>query len=443
MNLQNEIKQYVEEKYPRLGINKKREISRLLFEISRREKNSYKEIIENEEPLKFPKLKKSLVARRFPEVHQAGGKIEPYLPELNIDENYALKINETKNIYPENIYYEKSVSSGWMLEKVKKYFPESNYKEIKLLKDYIKENSFDIKTYNNRRNNLFIANENYDFFKKCPCTSGCVSCGYHILNIGFGCPYECTYCYLQEYSNSPGIILPANIDKYFEVFKKYTGKHIRIGTGEFTDSLALDHITGFSTQIIEFLRNYPEIVFEIKTKSNNIENIIKTEPAGNIVIAWSLNPQKFIEQNEFYSTTFAQRIEAAKKCIEAGYNVAFHFDPVVHYEGWDKEYKEVVDYIFDNISSKHVKWISIGTFRFPRSLKKVIENRFPQNTILNGELIIGFDGKLRYPPKTRTDIYKKMIEWIKSRTNDTFLYLCMEQKDIWEECNLSTQWRWK
>ncbi len=199
----------------------------------------------------------------------------------------------------------------------------------------------------------------------------------------------------------------------------------------------------FSPMIINFFRKYPEIIFEFKTKSNNVENIIKTAPAQNVVIAWSLNPQSFIDKNEFYSASLFQRIEAAKKCVEAGYKVAFHFDPVVCYEGWDKEYHEVIDILFDNIKAEYIKWISLGTFRFSRNLKKIIENRFSESEILDGELVIGFDGKLRYSDSVRINIYKNMISWIKNRTTCTFIYLCMENKNVWKECSLRAEWRWK
>jgi spore photoproduct lyase len=438
------IKEYIDTDFPKLGVNKKREIARLLYEISKRDNVPFEKIIEDIEadPLTFLSLKKELLSRRFPETSVVSPKMEPYLPDLSFDEKNTINIESKKELDPKNIYFEKEVASSDMVRRFKNAFPGASFKEITSLKDYIKSNDFDITTYNNRRNNFFITKENYDFFKKCPCTTGCVCCNYHIFNFGFGCPYECTYCYLQEYSNSPGIIVPANIESYLNIFKEYADKPIRIGTGEFTDSLALDHVTGFSKQIVAFLKDFPEIVFEFKTKSNNIDNIITAEPLPNVVISWSLNPQSFIDKNEFYSTSLAERINAAKKCVAAGYNVGFHFDPVVYYAGWDKEYKEVIDKIFDNIDGKHVKWISIGTFRFPRNLKKVIENRFPDNTILDGELIIGFDGKLRYAESIRLNIYKNMIKWISDRTEDTFVYLCMEKKNIWKECGLSNQWRW-
>ena len=449
MTSPDKIKKFVVRYYPRLGVNKNREITRLLWEISKRENIDFKTIIPR--GLNFFNLKKKLLKRRFPEATSNNEKINPCLLDIKIDLDNKADIKKDSRFQPLNIYYEKSVAQSEILQKFKrnKIFHRSNFKEIPSLKIFIKQSCFSIKNYNKRRDNLFIINEKYDFFKRCPCSTKCVCCGYYIFNIGFGCPYECTYCYLQEYTNSPGIIIPANLNNYFDVLNRWTKKPIRIGTGEWTDSLALDCITEFSPQLIEFFRCHPMITLELKTKSDNIENIIKTEPVDNVVISWSLNPQKFIEKNEFYTSDLKSRLSAAEKCVDAGYDVAFHFDPIVPYSGWENDYREVIDHLFDNIDGDRIRWISLGTFRFSRKLKKIIENRFPFSDILDGELMVGFDGKLRYSEKKRTEIYKKMIEWIKKRSRRPFLYLCMENKKVWgkkdtiDSVPLSSDWRWQ
>lgn len=442
MNSPDEIKKYVDKRFSRLGVNKKREITRLLYEISKRDGVPFHDIAAGLEECSFLKIKKKLLEKRFPMAASVREKINPYLPGLSICPEHRMYIDEPE-LYPENIYFDKASSGSGILDNLKKQFPDSMFTEIISLKEYVKAHQFSVKTYNLRRKNFFVVKEGFDFFKKCPCTKGCVCCGYYIFNLGFGCPYECTYCYLQEYTNIPGIIIPSNLEEYFEAFKKTGKDFMRIGTGEFADSLALDNITGFSSEIIDFFRKYPKIIFEFKTKSSNVENIIKTKPAENVVIAWSLNPQSFIDRNEFYSAALSERIEAAKKCADAGYKIAFHFDPVVCYEEWKKEYKEVVDLIFDSINGENIKWISLGTFRFHRNLKKIIENRFPENRILDGELIIGFDGKLRYTDRIRIEIYKNMINWITNRSPRSFIYLCMESKRVWKECGISPGWRWR
>jgi len=447
----NGIKKYVNFSFSRFGVNKKREIVRLTYEIAKREKISFSSVLKNLKGKDFVSIKEILLHRRFPDSYTKEYPARFYLPKLEI--NPANKVNLVRKplgfsngvkisrpaLYPKNIYIEDMAKDSYMACRLKELFPAANFKQINSLKDYLKCKSFSLKDYNQRQDNFFVIKERYDFLKKCPCTARAVSCGYNILNIGFGCVYECNYCFLQEYQNSPGIIIPANLDDFFLRLKKIK-KHSpgifgfrRIGSGEFTDSLSLDWITGFSCQIIDFFKKLPKMFFEFKTKSNNIQNILNSKPQKNIVISWSLNPKKVIAENEFYTATLQERISAAVACASAGFKVGFHFDPVIYYAGWQKDYEKTVNFTFDNIKENYIAWISLGTLRFKPSLKKIIENRFPENRILNEELVLGFDGKMRYPDYLRVEMYRDMLGWIRKRSKKPSVYLCMEEKKIWKQ----------
>ena len=289
---------------------------------------------------------------------------------------------------------------------------------------------------------VFITNEKYDFFKKCPCTKGAIGCGYNIFNLGFGCIFDCTYCYLQEYNNTPGLIFPANIDNFFEEFENYKKPKMRIGTGEFSDSLMLDHITEYSLSIIEFFNKHKDSLFEFKTKSSNIDNILKAKHSGNIVVSWSINPQKIIDKNEFFTASLSKRLESAAKCAERGYKIGFHFDPVIYFKGWEREYTNTIDLLFAKISPKDIAWISIGTFRFKPELKPIIENRFPDNEILDEELLPGYDNKLRYPYELRYDMYKFLLNIFNKHSKKLRIYLCMEESSIWKSLPNLTNSAW-
>ncbi|MFA7677565.1 MAG: hypothetical protein WCY34_05280, partial [Candidatus Omnitrophota bacterium] len=77
-------------------------------------------------------------------------------------------------------------------------------------------------------------------------------------------------------------------------------------------------------------------------------------------------------------------------------------------------------------------WISLGTLRGSRNLKTVSEMRFPKGKIFYGELFLGEDQKLRYPEFIRKEIYAKMLQWIRKYDKKTPVYLCMENRFVWE-----------
>jgi len=426
------VNSLIKSKFPFLKANKKQEITRLLYEISKKESVPPKNIARNIESKDFNKIKDSLLKRRFPYTHLNNELQRPYLPKIDLDCKSQANLKKTK-FYPKKIFIEKLARSSNLAHRFKKAFSEANVVEIKSLKDYLKKNkAFKTENYNKRRDTVFITNENYDFFKKCPCTKKAMRCGYHIFNLSFGCLFECTYCYLQEYTNTPGLIFPANIDRFFNEFSSYKKSGMRIGTGEFSDSLMLDNITEYSLPIVDFFKKHPDVKFEFKTKSTNIQNLLKINHAGNIVIAWSLNPQSIIDENEFFTPSLKERLRSAKLCADYGYKIAIHFDPVIYFKDWEKEYEKVIALLFNAVKPKDIAWISIGSFRFSPKVKPIIEKRFHSNNILDEELSPGFDNKLRYPRSIRYKIYESMIKMLSRHSKKLPIYLCMEDLSMWE-----------
>lgn len=431
----------------RFGPNKKQELLRLFYEISKIKNTSpsklLKKAIKDNEfqdaKQAFIYLKEYFLKERFPKAYKDKGNFKFYLPKINIDERFVVSGNKPRRFYPKRIFIEEEAKDYSLTKSILLFFPLARKISIKRIKDYteVHRRGSLIDDYNKRSENLFLIKERYDFLKPCPCSRGVVGCGYYILNLGFGCISECSYCFLQSYTNVSGIVIPVNIGDFLsalEKFLKNNKRNIRIGTGEFTDSLALDDLTGFSRVLIEFFSKVDNATLELKTKSSKIENILDLEHNRNTVISWSLNPQSLIDSDEWRSSIFKERLKAAQRCCEMGYLVGFHFDPIIYSAEWEVLYKEVVERLFEEIAPGNIAWISLGTFRFSPSLKTVIEQRFPESKILDQELVLDFDRKLRYTPKQKVDIYKKMYSWIKRYSNNKALvYLCMEPKEIWQE----------
>jgi spore photoproduct lyase len=433
----NQVKRYVRKTFPAFGVNKSREVIRLLYEISKREMLPVHKIVnsQNDNGMNFNDLKKTLLKRRYPKTFDQSELANLRLPELNIIKKNCMKIKNKFHYQPKRIFIEKGACGFEVTRKLRKCFPESQVKIIESYSDMLKGKRLGIRDYNKRKEDLFIVKERFHFFQSCPCSPGSVSCQYNLCNLGFGCPFECVYCFLQEYADNQGIVIPANIEDFFAEFKK-KNQDLRLGTGEFTDSLAFDHLTGFSARIVEFFEKHPQSIFEFKTKSANVGLLCKAKHAGNIVVGWSLNPQNVINKTEFYSADLQERLAAAQKSEQTGYWLAFHFDPIIFYSEWEKDYYALVENLFSKINPKHVAWISLGCLRMTGGLKQTIENRFPQTTILDEELIPGFDNKLRYSKKVRVMIYQRMKDWIEQFDKGIPLYLCMEEVSLYNDCGL-------
>ena len=433
----------------KLGVNKRNELLRLIYEIALRDGLSPDEVlqkahiaekIEEGKSSLFHRIKESLLEVRFPSMKK---KDDPHLVPLKISEPFRECSSWDFTLSPKKVFVEKEARRyEWTSEFLAK-FPNSEVIEVGDVKEALR--GFSAKEasiiYSERRKNVFIVKSKDAFIKICPCTKKAKRCGYWILNIGFGCPIDCSYCYLQLYSNAPAMVFPANIEEYYDYIKKFDRKvtgRTRIGTGEFTDSLAFDKYTGYSLSLIPFFRDMKNLVLELKTKVADIDNVLKEEPNSNVVISWSINTPRMASRYEKGASSVEERIEAARSACERGYKVGFHFDPVVYYDGWEEEYKDIVDALFKyDIIRKNTSWISLGTLRYTPGLKQAAEERFTDNLLFyKGEFFTGFDGKLRYPRELRVKMYKKVAEQVAAHDTRAWIYLCMEPEEVWKEALL-------
>jgi spore photoproduct lyase len=285
---------------------------------------------------------------------------------------------------------------------------------------------------------LLVARHRGDFLKKCPGSDGQVCCNYFVINFASNCPMECSYCYLQEYlATNPALKVFSNVgDLLFEADRLLTRHRkffFRIGTGEITDSLALDPYIGFCAEIVPFFAAQPNVLLELKTKSDRVEGLMGLDPKGRVVVSWSMNPQRVIDAEEHLTASFDERLSAARRCQAAGYKLGFHFDPMIEYAGWENDYQSMVEKIFSVVDPRGIAWISMGVLRNTPGLKRIMRERFPSSTILSGEQILCPDRKMRYFQALRVSMYRKMLGWIRSGSPTVFVYLCMESREVWEQ----------
>ncbi len=276
-----------------------------------------------------------------------------------------------------------------------------------------------------------------EFLKPCPGTKGYICCGYQILQVGTNCPLDCSYCILQAYFNQPSLRVFANLEDKLEPIGRLLDarpdKIFRIGTGEFTDSLALDPIMGWSDILLPFFSTRRNAILELKTKTDHIEGLLSSNYRDRIIASWSLNSPYIASREEHKAPAIKKRLQAAKRCQEEGFTVGFHFDPLIPHPGWKDGYKKTLELMDKYIDPKGIIWMSLGCLRYMPSLKPIIRKRHPGTHILDGEFVPGRDGKMRYFKPFRIDMYGFMRELLEKWHRDLGLYLCMESHEIWQK----------
>ncbi|MCI5168611.1 MAG: DNA photolyase, partial [Candidatus Electrothrix sp. GM3_4] len=242
----------------------------------------------------------------------------------------------------------------------------------------------------------------------------------------------------QAYLNNPWISFFVNIDDLFAeldaAFAADSQPFLRIGTGEFTDSLALDSLTRFSPLLVNYMRDKQNAVLELKSKSVVIDNLEGLDHGGRTLVAWSLNSPSIMEQEEIRAAGLEERLAAAVRCADWGYRLAFHFDPIIWHEGWEEGYRTTIRRLFEKVPADRIAWISLGALRYLPTLQSIAAERFPQSNFFYEEFVEGLDGKARYFRGQRVEMYKLIADEL-ARFADpaTCIYFCMESENIWQE----------
>ena len=340
---------------------------------------------------------------------------------------------------PETIFIDKSVADHPLTLKTLLQFPDTPVERNITVDEaiqIIQKTSSDV--FGAGKRNLVLTRFKGSFLKKCPGISpGMVCCNYYVVNLLKNCMYDCSYCFLQDFlQNNPLLVAYVNIedllDELEQTFAAHPDRTFRIGTGELTDSLALDQVIPFSQQLIPFFNQKKNAVLELKTKSNCVINLLNQNSADNVIVSWSLNPQIIIDQEEKGTPNLEQRLEAARLCANKGYKIGIHLDPIIIFPDWERAYHGMIEKIFEVLSPSQIEWVSLGSFRYRMSLKKIINERHNNTRLFTGEHISSKDGKHRYLRPLRNEAYKNLHSLLKNFSTDLNVYLCMETREIWE-----------
>ena len=334
------------------------------------------------------------------------------------------------------IIVDDKVADQDLVQRYKENNPKAEVVEIELT-DEKKEAMFQQEPTPAKRDILLTEKQGHTV-KQCPGTDRTYRCcNYHVINQTSNCPIDCTYCILQFYLNNPVTTVYANTEKLLtEVKDKIAtqpNRFFRIGTGELSDSLAFDSSSEYSKDVVEYFADLPNVLLELKTKSNKIDNLLDLDHKGHTVVSWSVNPQVIIDAEEHKAASLSERLTAMGKVQAAGYKIGLHFDPLLYHENWEQTYPDLIKQIFQVVDPKNVAWISIGSLRFPPEMKDKVLEKFPKSKIMFAELIRGMDGKMRYPKPLRLDMYRTVYNALREFGGEQlFIYFCMESAEIWE-----------
>jgi spore photoproduct lyase len=288
------------------------------------------------------------------------------------------------------------------------------------------------------RGTLILMRRRGSFIKEFTVPPGAPPCGERYIVTMLNCPYSCSYCYLRSYLDHRRIVIFTNIDELAsEVERVRTGgPGGRLTTGEMGDSLALDHLTGTTVDIMQLLSG-SGITLDVRTKSCTIDHLLDLPGRReNLVITWTLGPEAQITAEERGAASLAERIEAAGRAAGAGIAVGVRLDPIIpHYYNLDA-YREILDSLAAAVGNTGIARFELGVLRFPPGLWERVRADNPTGPLLRGEFFPDGGGKIRLYRPARVTLYRRLSHEIRRRFPEAHIELSMEDVTVWEDAGL-------
>ncbi|MFQ5349370.1 MAG: radical SAM protein [Thermoanaerobaculia bacterium] len=273
-----------------------------------------------------------------------------------------------------------------------------------------------------------------EVFGLCPAYSEqTVCCGLRTLDAVRGCSFGCSYCTIQTFYGEVAELEDGLAEKLAAI-ELDPDRLYHIGTGQASDSLIWGNRNGVLDALLGFARRNPNVVLELKTKSDNVRPLLdRSDLPANVVCSWSLNTETVIRNEEHGTASLERRLAAARRVVDHGSRVGFHFHPMVFYDGWREEYAAVAARLLDSFSTRDVLFVSMGAVTFIKPVVREIRRRGGETKILQMDLVADHNGKLTYPDETKIELFGLLFDCLGPWHDEVFFYLCMEAERIWEQ----------
>ena len=261
----------------------------------------------------------------------------------------------------------------------------------------------------------------------------------HFLELkwGWGCPYDCSFCYLKgtfRFYLEEGRVKPhykprGKIKTHVEAFLGLDLEPAILNTGELCDSLMDEgQANPFSKFIMPLFQGSKHKILFL-TKGTRVKQFLDhPEWRSNAVLSWSLNAAPAAERWEKLAPPVADRIKAAKEVFDADYEVRLRIDPMVPIENWLKHYSNLADEVFSNLFPER---ITLGSLRGLVSTRSSVKDK-SWLEYLSEKSSWG----LKPSHSTRLEMYRALTDYLRKEYGYENVGLCKETLKIWNDLGM-------
>lgn len=191
-----------------------------------------------------------------------------------------------------------------------------------------------------------------------------------------GCRAKCHYCYLQARTmGRQPMHFYVGIDSLFTELehckKAKETEELLFCTGELADSLADAKLYPIGALLASYFAEQVNVFLELRTKSCNVDSLLGIRHNKRTVVAFSISPHAFVKKYEPGTASLKERLLAARRCQDAGYDIALKFEPIFMGFRWKQSYEETINSIAACLNMEQIEHVSLGYLRWNAGLAEM------------------------------------------------------------------------
>ena len=252
------------------------------------------------------------------------------------------------------------------------------------------------------------------------------------LNLVDGCVFRCVYCGFGR-----TIIFSLDVERLVdgvdEQFRAYPAQRL-YKYSNMTDLPPFDPELDAIPPMVQRFSREDDRYLMLFTKSDNVDFLLDLDHGGRTIVSWSMSPDTQSRLIDKRTATMDERIEAMRKCRQAGYLVRARLSPIVPVRNWRQEYRGFFEKLFAVARPDVVTLELLGWFDYEDLEQLIPADMFDPDALAaaraSAEELRG-DMKGPFPEALHQEVYRFCIETVRELSPGTPVGVCHGSDELW------------
>jgi hypothetical protein len=261
----------------------------------------------------------------------------------------------------------------------------------------------------------------------------------HDLHTAWGCAHRCSYC-----QRGSVYVINLNVEEFVDkvgdlIDRNRWQKTFRYDVEQ--DVFAIEPEYGACELLVRDFARRDDQYLILFTKSANTDFLLPLEHNGHTMLLWTLSTHTVSRRYEALTGTMEERIEAARRCQQAGYTVRFKLKPIIPIRNWRQETTEMLELLYSRVKPDNLSMEML----FVDSVSELNDTMGADN--LDAAFVAAArqaeaergacwhraqDGEKPFPFEVKAEVYRHVISESRRLSPETPVTLCAETQRMWD-----------